>query len=355
MTRNDDAGRGLSRRALLGGAAAAACLPSGAAPEPQPWFTSRGLVIVPTEAPAMGLPERAVDWGITVLDLGHYVEWAARTDEGQRLIDACRQAGVGFEFSLHICTWFLPRDLFAKNPTFFRMNDAGERVPDANLCIHSRAAVDLLCENAAKFADILRPSTSRYHYWIDDGQPMCRCPKCRELSDSEQALILEHALLKALRRGDPNAKVSHLAYQVTSEAPRQLKPKPGIFLEYAPFQRDTLKPLSDPHPAHRKALQVLDDNLRVFGSAEAEVLEYWLDNSRYSEWNREKIRQIPWNQDAFAADVAEYARRGIRRMRTYCFWFDDDYVKRYGMPPIDRYIAGLARWRCEKRRAVERP
>lgn len=92
------------------------------------------------------------------------------------------------------------------------MNERGDRVRDFNLCVHSEAVPETACGNAVKYARLLRPTTGRYFCWIDDGQPMCRCPKCRELSDSEQTLVLENRVLAALREDDPQATLAHLAY-----------------------------------------------------------------------------------------------------------------------------------------------
>jgi hypothetical protein len=52
----------------------------------------------------------------------------------------------------------LPRELFKKDPTLFRMNDKGERTPDANLCVSCKRGLDIVCENALKYAHLLRPN-----------------------------------------------------------------------------------------------------------------------------------------------------------------------------------------------------
>lgn len=346
----------LSRRSLLiGGWAAAASLagPPVRCSGPQPWFEGRAIAIDPAEAEPLGVPERVAALGLNVVDLCHTAEWAVGTEEGRRLIDALRRSGIGYEFSLHACTWFLPRSLFAADPSLFRMNDAGNRVPDANLCVHSETALDILCEGAVRYARILPPSTLRFHFWTDDGAPMCRCPKCRELSDSDQALVLENRLVRELRRCWPGARVAHLAYQRTLAAPHKVKPAPGMYLEYAPIERDCLRPLDDGSEVHTRLLDHLDANLRVFGAQDAEVLDYWLDNSRYAGWKREKVTRVPWNADAFRRDLRTYATRGIRRIRTYAMWFDTEYVRRWGPPPLAEYAAGLARWRRVRGQPVE--
>jgi hypothetical protein len=65
----------------------------------------------------------------------------------------------------------LPRSLFEKNPELFRMNDKGERSPDSNCCVHSERALEIIAENAVTIAKDLQPTTGRYFYWGDDGQP----------------------------------------------------------------------------------------------------------------------------------------------------------------------------------------
>ena len=197
-------------------------------------------------------------------------------------------------------------------------------------------------ERAAAYAEILRPTTGRYYFWIDDGQPMCCCPQCRELSDSDQALILENALLDALRQVDPRATLAHLAYLNTLSAPSEVRPQPGIFVEHAPIMRrhDTPLRLRDacqdrPNaPTHGQQLDALDANLARFGAEDAQILEYRLDISRFSGWKREKIVELPWHPEILADDLGTYAARGIRRVTSFAVWIDGAYVRRYGALPV---------------------
>jgi hypothetical protein len=240
----------------------------------------------------------------------------------------------------------LPRDLFARDKGLFRMNEKGERVPDANLCVHSPAALDIAAENALKFCRQLRPTTGRYFFWSDDGQPWCRCPRCRELTDSDQALLFENHLLKALRGLDPRATLAHLAYANTLSPPTRLKPEPGVFLEYAPIRRRYDTPYEKQiSPGQPDALSALDANLKVFPADTAQVLEYWLDVSRFSGWKRPAVK-LPWRRDVLAADLVTYAARGIRHVTSFAVYVDDDYHRRYGDPSfIQEYGEALARFR----------
>lgn len=51
----------------------------------------------------------------------------------------------------------------------------------------------------------------------------------------------------------------------------------------------------------------------MFPRATAQVLEYWLDVSRFSGWKRPSVK-IPWNPEVMRADAAAYAKRGIRHV-----------------------------------------
>ena len=233
----------------------------------------------------------------------------------------------------------LPRDLFTEQPELFRMDDKGLRTADANCCVHSEAALAFTAENAVTIAKPLKPTTGRYFYWGDDAQPWCHCPKCRELSASEQALMVENRLSQALRDVDSDAQLSHLAYANTMTAPKKVKPEKGVFLEYAPIKRRYDIPLEEQQDL-AEGLAALDANLKVFPKETAQVLEYWLDVSRFSHWKRPAVR-LPWKKEILEADVRVYWKRGIRHITTFAAWVDGDYRKRFG--DLD-FIAEYGQW-----------
>src|SRR5262249_38461375 len=153
----------------------------------------------------------------------------------------------------------------------FRINAAGERTPDANLCVSSPTALEIVAENAAAIGKALRPTTGRYFLWGDDGRDGCRCPQCRGLSDSDQALLLSNRLLDALHADDPRAQVAHLAYLNTLWPPTQIRPQPGVFLEYAPIRRRHDVPYAtQTGSAAPDQLEALDANLELFDAESAQ-------------------------------------------------------------------------------------
>ena len=226
----------------------------------------------------------------------------------------------------------LPRNLFERNPNFFRQDAKGNRNPDSNLCVHSSGALDLIAENAVTFASILTPDTSRYFYWGDDGLPWCECSQCKELTPSDQALVVENRILQGLRTIDTQATLAHLAYTNTLAPPKLVKPAKGIFLEYAPIHRRYDLPYKEQlDPAQPDGLHLLDANLKVFPSETAQVLEYWLDVSMFSKWMRPAV-QLPWRRDVLESDLSTYASRGIRHITSFAVYVDDAYKRLHGEP-----------------------
>jgi hypothetical protein len=344
----------LDRRTFLGGGLGLAAA-IGPGPGPllaneggSPKFLTRGVVLVPADLTLVDWPERAKAAGLTAIGIHHQdspqavIEWI-KSDAGQRFLEACSELGLEVEYELHAMKELLPRALFEKCPEFFRMDDRGERVADANLCVHSEAALDIAAESAVAIARTLRPTTGRYSYWGDDGKPWCRCPRCRDLSDSDQATLLEDRLLKALRAHDPRASLAHLAYLNSLGPPRRVRPEGGVFLEYAPIRRRYDTPYETQKGAGREdGLAALDANLEVFRPDTAQVLEYWLDVSRFSQWER-PADELPWRRDVVEADVASYAARGIRHVTSFAVYVDAEYRHRYGEPTfIAEYGAALA-------------
>ena len=322
--------------------------PAATPAAPRHAFKTRGVVLVPEDLSLADWPERAKQAGLTTIALHHGV-WPREvvqlieSDRGQQFLEKCRRLGLSVEYELHALKEFLPRHLFAKDRTLFRMTDKGDRVADCNLCVYSPQALDIVAEHALRTSKTLRPTTGRYFFWGDDGEPWCHCDKCRDLSDTDQALLLENHLLNALRRQDSNAQLAHLAYANTIQPPQQVQPLPGVFLEYAPIHRSYDVPYARQTRAQDKdGLPALDANLKVFPPGTAQVLEYWLDVSRFSGWKRPGVR-LPWHKEVFLSDVETYRSRGIGHATTFAAWIDADYVKRHGeLGFLAEYGAGLS-------------
>jgi hypothetical protein len=320
-----------------------------AAAGPAAFFQTRGVVLTPDDFSLTDWPQRVSRAGLTTIGLHHGVSPQKvvdfiQSDQGRRFLEDCRRLSLQVEYELHAVKELLPRSLFSKDKNLFRMDDKGERTADFNLCVSSPAALEIAAERALEIGRKLRPTSQRYFFWGDDGVPWCRCSECRDLSDSDQALIFENHLLQALRQAWPEARLAHLAYSNTLAPPRKIKPAPGVFLEYAPIKRRYDLPYErQTGTDSADQLGMLDANLAWFGAAEAQVLEYWLDVSRFSGWRRPAVK-LPWNKEVFAQDLNTYGRRGIRHITSFAVFIDADYIARHGEPPLEKYGALLKAW-----------
>ncbi len=319
----------------------------------EPFFLTRGAVITAEDLTLPDWAERAKAAGLTTLGLHapnspRRLAKCMRSETGRKLLDTCRRLCLAVEYELHAMEDLLPRDLFDKEPELFRMDDSGARVRKGNFCVHSERAMQIVAENAVDLARTLRPTSGRYFYWGDDGCPWCRCRRCAGLSDSDQALLVANRILDALRAFDAKAQLAHLAYDNTLPPPKQIRPKPGIFLEYAPIHRRYDVPFEQAGDAKsRQQFEMLDANLEVFGRAHAQALEYWLDASLFSRWKRPAVK-VPFDPRVLAADLDTYGRRGIRHITTFAAYIDAEYVSHHGQPPLTEYGESLRTWRPGK-------
>lgn len=312
-------------------------------------FDGRGIVLNPGDLSLVAWPELAAKAGLNVVAFHitggppSVLTEFLRTEEGQAVRDRLVELGLEVEYELHAMVELLPRSLFERDPAMFRANEDGERVADWNLCPSNEEALRIVAENAAELSRELTPTTHRYYYWSDDGKPWCRCLKCRGLNDADQSLLTTNAILAALRGHDPQARVAALAYHATLEPPSQVRPDEGVFLEFAPIERQWDRPITDRSiESHAKLLDALDAVIEYYGVDEhAQVLEYWMDASRHSRWKRPSVR-IPWHPEVLAADLDYYASKGFRRVTSFGCYLDQDYVDMYGLPPIGEYGAALS-------------
>ncbi|MBQ8358067.1 MAG: DUF4838 domain-containing protein [Clostridia bacterium] len=250
-----------------------------------------------------------------------------------------RQMGIEVEYEMHAMSWLLPRSMFVEHPDWFRMNEAGERVADFNLCASCDESLRFVAARAAELVKILRPTTHRYHLWIDDVRDsFCHCSKCRKMSPSDQALLIYNALWKGIRTVDPAATQCYLAYQNTEPAPTNVKPEEGIFLEYAPFDRDFTKSLAD-EACDKNVHEVapLPELLQCFGRREAKVLEYWLDNSLFSKWKKPP-QFFHLEKEVMRADLNFYQQLGFEDVTVFACYLGEDYEALHGAPDIDAYL-----------------
>ena len=252
-------------------------------------------------------------------------------------IDRLSSKGVRVELECHALSWLLPRELFSKNPHWFRENENGERTADFNMCPSCGEALEYLAERTHRFAALISWNSSYFHLWIDDvASAPCMCEKCKNFSPSDQAMIIYNAMLKGLKAYRSDARLAYLAYHGTIDAP-SVNPEEGIFLEFAPIRRCFEHSIND-ESCQKNAAEIasLDSLLAFFGKKDSKVLEYWMDNSLFSGWKKPYVK-LPFNRAVLEKDVEFYRAKGFERITSFGCFLGEEYAKEFGIPPVIEY------------------
>lgn len=246
---------------------------------------------------------------------------------------------IDLEFEIHAMHLLLPRANFAAHPEWFRVDETGERNPDRNYCPSQEEPSRFVEQEAARLVEQLAPFTPshRYFLWIDDNGKYCQCEQCRKLSPSDQSLIINNAIMRGVRKADPEGTSAYLAYQNTIAVPTQVEPEAGLFLEYAPIGRDSGFAMDDPTCAKNVAeASHISGLLDFFGKKGSQVLEYWIDNSRFYNW-RPPYGEMPYYPGVLRRDVEFYKSFGFETQTSFALGLNRAYEANYGEPPIVEY------------------
>lgn len=297
----------------------------------------RGAVLhVKDLTPESGWPRRAAEAGLNTIATHVFPEDVIpflKSENGRRFTDECRRYGLAVEHEMHAIEYLLPRDLFDRNPELFRLDEKGVRQRKSNGCFTNPRTLEIIAERAVELSRLCPPTTGRYFYWLSDFGPTCRCERCRRYTPAEQGVIVENAIVSAIRREiDPHATLSHLAYAQLMTVPEKVKPHEGLFLEFAPvnrWRRNANIYKREDLPEGCDHLARLDALLKLFPADTAQVLEYWLDESLYCYYKK-PLKKLPWDAERTHADVAAYRRRGIRRFTNFAVWLNAEYEKTHG-------------------------
>lgn len=302
-------------------------------------ISRRGIVLTPPDINEQWL-NLICDAHLNVFGLHGEIEDIKRfinSAHANSFLADLRDNGVDIEYEIHAISRLLPRAEFAKHPDWFRMDEKGVRTPDGNLCPSSKDALEVVQSNALTLADALCPTTNRYYFWGDDARSWCKCPYCKKFSASDQNLIVMNAIAKELRRKKPGSILAYLAYLETLDAPQSVNPEEGIFLEFAPIQRRYDAALDDKNvPENIRHVEKLERLIEVFGTKNAQVLEYWLDSSMFSKWTK-PAKQIPFNRELLADDIALYIKKGIDSITAFGVYLDVEYFSKYGTKEVLEY------------------
>lgn len=288
--------------------------------------------ILSTDLNLLGIhPAGGINGGASVYSAAEVI----KKPETQRLIGILTDKGIDIEYEMHALSWLLPRDMFTKQPEWFRMNAGGIRVNDYHFCHSNEEALVYISERAEKAAGIFNPTTKRHHLWLDDTDCDCHCQKCRELREdkdytpSDAAMLVYNAILDGIKAFDSKAAQCYLAYHTMYAAPEKVKPSDGIFLEYAPMTRDLDRPLRDlDSEKNKKTAGYIDNLLKTFSAVNAEALDYWFDNSWNSGWKK-PVKKLKFYPNVAKDDIEFYNEKGFETVTSFACFLGEEYYMLY--------------------------
>lgn len=258
--------------------------------------------------------------------------------ESMKLRAAAASRGISVEYEAHAMAWLLPRHLIDRHPGWFRMDHQGQRVADFNLCASNQDALDYVAQRTATLARLLDTGARKYYYWLDDVTGHhCSCPDCRPLSPSDQQLRVVNAMLAGLKQVDQGARLCYLAYHDALQVPAKVEPLDGVFLEYAPIRRDHHAPINDPaNEKNAREVAPLKELVRFFGARDSRVLDYWMDNSLFSNWTKPP-KPFQLAEEVMKRDVDFYRSLGIEEITSFGCYLGQDYEELYGKVSLAAY------------------
>lgn len=262
-----------------------------------------------------------------------------KTEEFQTLIQTAKDMGIAVEYEAHALRYLLPKDLFEEHPDWFRMTEDGQRVPDVNMCVTNEEALSYLTDRTEELTRVLDTGSDRVYWWSDDveGGSLCHCENCRKLTAADQLMKMTNAIGRGVRRVHPNGKVPFLAYHEAMQPPVNVMPEKGVFLEYAPIGRDSHRPMSDETcEANAKEGHDLKALIEFFGKEGSQVLEYWMDNSRFSNWTKPP-KAMELDEEVMREDVKFYRGLGFESITSFGCYLGADYRELHGQPPVQPY------------------
>ncbi|NLF93897.1 MAG: hypothetical protein GX564_08410, partial [Oligosphaeraceae bacterium] len=128
-----------------------------------------------------------------------------------------------------------------------------------------------------------------------------------------------------------------LAYLNCSEPSERIKPAPGVFLEFAPIRRCYLHAIDDPScEINRKFYHDLQRLLEVFDPAQSHILEYHMDSSYFSRYNKPAVKVV-FSEKILRRDLEAYTALGIRNFTSFAVYMDGEYFKNYGDEDLVAY------------------
>ncbi|MFN7997497.1 MAG: DUF4838 domain-containing protein [Bryobacteraceae bacterium] len=209
-----------------------------------------------------------------------------------------------------------------------------------SFCPDDRVQIERERRRLAEFVRELPPEMHDYFLWVADKYlSPCSSGPYSDYNVSDLVLRFSKEMALTLDQLRPGAKFAFLSYLSTWEMPRHEKPDARLLLEWAPISQSFTFALTDKRSAVNFGLRArFEEQLKLFGPANTQVLGYWLDDTLFS---RAHYGRISYNPEALQADLVYLHELGIPAVTTFGIMTGRDYFLQHASPAVFLYPALL--------------
>ncbi|MGO8747410.1 MAG: DUF4838 domain-containing protein [Thermoguttaceae bacterium] len=217
-------------------------------------------------------------------DNGRFAARNRVNGQGFGSLDASLGGGVyyGPPNGVHTFYFYIPpKDYFAKHPDWFSLVGGKRTDEQAQLCLTNPELRVTVIEKLKGYIEEARvearkagrPTPRDFDISQNDWGGMCECPKCQEIvrregSQSGPLLDFLNQVADAIRDKYPEVRINTLAYQMTEDPPKTLRPRDNVMPRLCDTNANLLRPIT--HPDNRK----FAERLATWGSI-AKNLRIW--------------------------------------------------------------------------------
>ncbi|MEN6536431.1 MAG: DUF4838 domain-containing protein [Bryobacteraceae bacterium] len=214
--------------------------------------------------------------------------------------------------------------------------DAERHLFGERFCPDDTAALATEKERFKSYIATLPSQLNDFFLWVADKElPPCASPKYRNYSVSDLVMYFSNEIAQTLRRTRPQGRYAYLAYLGTEPPPKNVKPGPGVLLEWAPMRQCFAHSFDDPDcPMNRAYRQNIEGYLKLFKPEDAQVLGYWLDDTLF---NRTGYGRLPYRPDVLKADLTYLHKLRVPDVTTFGVITGANYFASHVSPAVFLY------------------
>ena len=207
--------------------------------------------------------------------------------EGDARIAAKYGGGMDYGPPYHVHTFYKyvpPETYFETHPEWFSLINGKRSADRAQLCLTNQELRDVFVEKLKAYIDETRAAAAKegrpapvvFDISQNDWRGMCQCTACQAIAQAEGSeagplLDFVNYIADAIKDDYPDICIDTLAYQMTQNAPKTIKPRDSVIIRLCDTLSNFTKPIT--HPANQRFREhvlswaKISKNLRIWDYA----------------------------------------------------------------------------------------